>query len=239
MPSRWPPDDFRVEVVTVDQTSDGLVPRQAFYVFADGVTVYAESTRLLASTRTNIPLPVFDRVAAYQMQRPSLRALCRDFERAGLFESQPENEPTPAGSARRIRIQWQADGLSYGISGTVGGSGIMDRAVRILDAFLPPGKSLSGSSTSSRTKRNLDEVPSPVQSPLDALAILQRVAVRESSSWRQCFHLFCLALAVDRPDSAQTAFELLRRRVDGNATLEGFGSDADAVEQLGKLLAER
>ena len=238
--SRWPTPDLRIEVLTADQTSTGLIPRQVLYVFHDGIVVYAESDesieRKSVDTTSAVSLPVFATVSVYQVQPESLRSLCRSFERSGLFSSQARNQPTRNGRARHISIAWRADGGADTITGTVGGSGVVDRAVRILDGMLPEGRTL-GDGRGRAAKRALDEVPQPRRAPADAHAIFATLGDKHVGLWTTHFHRFCLALALDRKSDARSALEAMRAAIAvAPSGITGIGTSTQALDRLESLL---
>ena len=85
-PSIWPPPDFSltVEEVRLEGRAANVIRR--FRVGADGVAVYGTSSQPLVDGATGVSLPVFDRLAVYQLEPDCVRALARRLDRLGITE---------------------------------------------------------------------------------------------------------------------------------------------------------
>jgi hypothetical protein len=235
-PSRWPPEDFLLEVVAYEQTEEGLVEPQSMYVFADGLVLFrrASNARPLDAPAA---LPVFDTLSVYQLQQQSLRGLTRALDRAKLFRTEPINDVTPsANTGRSVSIRYRAFGVEGEVSNETAPAGALDRIVRLVNGYAPQRHPFTFRGLGVTTEaRFVDEVPEPERSLRDALVIhdeLARLHPELQSLW---LDTFVLALSLDERDAASRALEGLenataqRTETFGSSDLPGLGTPENVL----------
>ena len=244
VPSRWPTDDFLLEVRSNDETADRLVPRQTMFVFADGIVVYAESSGIPATARrARLPVPMFDTVSVYQLQKPSLRGLCRALERAGLFAAvEPNDESLLTTRGRQVSIAWRSEETTGQLGGRSEGTGILTRVIRAIDGYTPPGVGfrVDANRNDGRVKRALDEAPAPERSPIDALTVFRQLSDRHPEVTNLWLYRFGLALGMGRIEDAREALTGLRAAASiSPQSIEWLGTTDDALRSLDRLVDPR
>jgi hypothetical protein len=106
--SIWPPADFElsVEEVRLEEGSAKVVRR--FRAHADGVVSYGTASTSLADPETGTLLPVFDRLAVYELVPTSTRALARRIDRTGILAMDPVQGERGVTTGAGVVLTWQA-----------------------------------------------------------------------------------------------------------------------------------
>jgi hypothetical protein len=241
-PSRWPPEDFRLEVRAYDLKDGVPVPSQSMRVFSEGLVLFRKASGAIGSRSGVPPLAVFDTVCVYQLQTPSLRSLSRAIDRSGVLRLEPVNasDSTVSSAATGLVIRYRLFGNEGEISTDTTTPGALDRVVRLLNGYAPESTPFRYSGLGSPIDtRSLEEVPEPRKSPLDSLAIHAEFASRHPDDTGLWLDLFALAVSTGNRDQAKNALEHLR--ASGAAVELGWFPDefpADPLLPLEELIPQ-
>ncbi len=180
--SIWPPADFEVSVEELRTEGAEVQVVRRFRVHADGVVFYGTSTHSLVDPDSKTRLPVFERVAIYQLEPQCTRALARRIEHCGVVELdgvQGERGGVAEGDAS-VAVTWCALGQRRVLTARGRVHGAMADILAILGAHFPDGERLGLPGVADRGMASvLRGVPVPQQDAAGALAaqhdLLQRV----------------------------------------------------------------
>lgn len=134
----WPPQDFDLEIQYEIHEKGRRQVRTRAHILADGLVVYREADESLRSEDGTLELPVFRRMCAYRMQWRSIRHLARALHRAPVTRiQQPANPPPTDDSYHLISFNLSYFGNRKNIVLKDNVVGLMNRVLRIVNAFLP------------------------------------------------------------------------------------------------------
>jgi hypothetical protein len=226
--SQWPPEDFRLRAEVCGE--DGAVDR-SFLVFADGLAMYREAGAGVVAGA----IPVFSSVAVYRLDPRTTRSLCRELDQVDLFEpARPEevNRPAVGSSAS---VAWWARGGSGFVSRNQLDRGPLERALRVCDAYLPSGRTMSGESDGG--VRRVDEVPEPLADLRGALAAHAEVVRQRAVDADFLREVFAIALELREFAIAEAAIDEIEALGPRGALGEPVDPTAWAEFELGPLRA--
>lgn len=194
-PSIWPPPDFGLTVEQVDHELDAVQVTKRFRVRADGLVVYGTATTSVVGGDPDLHLPVFDRLAVYQLEPQCTRALARRIERCGILDLDPVQGERGTVAGPSVVVAWQALGQRKLLSASGPVHGAMAEILAIVDAYLPEGERLDLPGVADRNlPRVLRGVPGPRADASGALevhrALLQKNPV-DSETALDAFVLAC------------------------------------------------
>lgn len=236
----WPPEDFRLEVQAFDLGPSGLRVRESFQVWADGLAVWREADTWLEELAH--PIPIFDAVSAYELHPNSTRMLGRLLQRAGLFTSGSGQIDNRAASGRHVTVTWTALGGSGTVSSLDQDHGPLDRALRIINTFVPEGREIRYDGFSvGRDERRASATPAPREDAEAALWCHEELARRMLSDPGLQLERIALALAAGDRARARLLFEELERsepRTLSGQALHDLDWEGAVVEPLRRLLSE-
>jgi len=201
-PSIWPPANFALEIEELRFEGDlAHVVRRA-RVDAQGVFVYGTASRHLVDAATGASLPVFDRLAVYQLEPECLRALSRKV--AGLVEGLQQGEPgepSPTG----VVLRWRAFDTEAAWSAQGRPRGRFHEVVKELAGYLPKGEAFATPVRGAR--RVLRGVPAPKQGAAAALAAYEQVVELSEDDDELLLDAFALACDVGDRSAAERWLE--------------------------------
>lgn len=244
-PSIWPPPDFALTVEQVDHEADAVQVTKRFRVRADGLVIYGTATTSLVGSDADLRLPVFDRLAVYQLEPQCTRALARRIERCGVLDLDPVQGERGAVTGPSIVVGWGALGQRKLLTASGPVHGAMAEILAIVEAHLPEGEHLDLPGVADRNlPRVLRGVPGPRTDASGALEVHRALLQKNPADGETALDAFVLACQLGHRQLAEgllaqwAAATMEQRRVQS-----GFADVGGALspEVLGTLLpgAER
>ena len=193
-PSIWPPPDFVLTVEQVDHGSDAMQVAKRFRVRADGLVVYGVSTTSVVGGDRDLRLPVFDRLAVYQLEPQCTRALARRIERCGILDLDPVQGEGGAMTSPSVVVAWLAMGQRKVITASGPVHGAMAEILAIVEAHLPEGERLELPGVADRNlPRVLRGVPAPRVGANGALEVHRALLQKDPTDSERALDAFVLA----------------------------------------------
>lgn len=212
----WPPSDFELTVEEFVHTPGSALAVRRFRADADGLVTYATSSHALGSL-----LPVFDRLAVYQLVPTSIRALSRRLARTGIGDLETvqgergEPEGTSLQDGPSLRLSWRAFGSERVITARGRVHGAMAEILAIVIAHLPPGETFGLPGLAERAVVPvLRGVPTPAADPAGALQAYEGLLALRPQDSDLMLDAFALACDLARRETAEG---WLRRWTDATA----------------------
>lgn len=143
VPSIWPPADFTCVVEEMALRDGAIHVERRFHVDAQGVVVYGTSTRSLRDPESNTVLPVFERLAVYQLVPACVRAFARRLERLGIETLDASQGERGASDETGLVLRWRAFGTDRTILVRGRVHGAMAEILTVVNAHMPPGERLA------------------------------------------------------------------------------------------------
>ncbi|MFK7741341.1 MAG: hypothetical protein AB8H80_13560 [Planctomycetota bacterium] len=232
-PSVWPPPDFLLAVEELRFDGETMHVVRRMRVGADGTVFYGTSSRPMVDDVTGTSLPVFDRLAIYQLEPICLRALARKLDRLGIDEL-PDVTPPPAAtlgsSSVGVAVRWQAFQRQRVLTGQDRARGPLAEILAVIAAHLPQDEGFD-----IRIERPvvsvLSGVPAPVESVDGALAACRGLLASRPEDVRLLQEAFVLACAAGHRREAEELLERWRREMAHDRG--GFGVDSGAASSGG------
>ncbi len=239
LPSRWPTPDFYLDVRGIVTDANGTRQTQRFQVWADGFAIYRSATRTLVP---EFPIPVYDSVSAYRLHPKSIRSLGRLLFRSNLFSNSTADDEARNPQGKHVVISWTALGASGQVDSFRSDSGALDRAVHIVNSFLPPDcefryHELSGDPVKSHVSR----VPKPSSSVEASLSWHRELITRRGGDAESELELLALAYVAGKVDEARSLLERIEKKPPTEAVrgaLPFLDWDIDVIEPLRRLLQQ-
>ncbi|MEO6593602.1 MAG: hypothetical protein ABIP94_02490 [Planctomycetota bacterium] len=211
----WPPDDFEliIEEIHVDDGAARVVRR--FRAGSDGVVAYATSSSSVVDAESATLLPVFDRLAVYQLVPTSIRALARRLDQAGIADLERVQGERSATDGPSLAVVWHAFGRRQVITARGRVHGAMAEILAVVAAHLPPGETFGLPGEAERpVVPVLRGVPVPVSDAIGALRAHQDLLALHPDDRALMLDAFALACQLARRDTAEG---LLRRWTEATA----------------------
>ena len=239
-PSIWPPPDFALTVEQVDHEADAVQVTKRFRVRADGLVVYGTATTSVVGADPDLRLPVFDRLAVYQLEPQCTRALARRIERCGILDLDPVQGERGPVAGPSVVVAWLALGQRKMVTASGPVHGAMAEILAIVDAHLPEGEHLDLPGVADRNlPRVLRGVPGPRAFASGALEVHRALLQKNAADGETALDAFVLACHLGHRQLAEgllaqwaAATTELRRVQSGFAD----GGGALSPEVLGTLL---
>lgn len=238
----WPPPDFEVQFEEFAVADGEQTLERRFRVRADGLALFAEATAHVEDPETGTTLPVWTRLAAYDLVPTCTRALARRMHRAGVRDLEPEQGQQDSVATVVARLRWQAFQELELIRSRGRVHGAMAEILAILAAHLPPGERFETPGVAERGLESvLRGVPEPRDDAAGALAALLALQQRAPEDPELVLDAFALACHLGRREVAERLIERWSALVDSQraaALASGAvggedGSGAAAVSQPG------
>lgn len=240
-PSLWPAPDFelRVEEFLVGEGHDRKV--RELRVLADGLVVYATASRArvvaLEPGADGKPraasLPVFDRLAVYQLVPTSARAFARRLEALGIDRIEVQQGERGGSFDRTVQLTWTANGNRREVRAAGRVSGPMAELMALVHSHLPQDERFGLVVESDRVVQSpLRGVPKPVADARGAQqAFVQLAELRNDDPW---LLLAAFGLACDRGDraAAETLLARWREATSGERAAALFVDQAPLPPEL-------
>jgi hypothetical protein len=197
VPSRWPPNDFELNVEEFCTDAHGMRVARSFLVLADGTAVYRLAPDALVDPQEEFVLPVFRVVSCYRLlpETTVLRILSRKLYTEGFDALEPVqgDQRVTGGTSFKITCRSFDQTKVVAASGMIHGP--LVRVMRAINAFLPPGEQFAPAGlTGDREPALLRGVPVPKDDLAGALAFTQSLAAlhqEEAALWLDAFALAC------------------------------------------------
>lgn len=203
--SIWPPADFELSVEELRAEGAEVQVVRRFRVRADGVVFYGTSTHSLVEPGSKTRLPVFERIAIYQLEPQCTRSLARRIERCGVVELdgvQGERGAGADGDASAV-VTWCALGQRKVLTARGKVHGAMAEILAIVGAHFPDGERLGIPGVTDRGMASvLRGVPVPQQDAAGALAAQRDLLERVPSDRMLVLDTFALACHLGRREVA-------------------------------------
>lgn len=207
-PSIWPPPDFALAVEQVRHDPVGVQVAKRFRVRADGLVVYGTATTSVVGGDPDLRLPVFDRLAVYQLEPQCTRALARRIERCGVLDLDPVQGERGAVAGPSIVLAWQALGQRKSLSASGAVHGAMAEILAIVEAHLPEGERLDLPGVADRNQpRILRGVPVPREDAGGALEMHRALLQKAPADGEIALDAFVLACHLGHRQLAETLLE--------------------------------
>lgn len=234
-PSLWPPEDFRLRVLEIESTEEGPIHR-SFQVWADGLALYREADTVLEG----LPevLPIYRTVAAYMLDDRTTRTLARELQRAGLFAATEPIDENREILGTDASIAWWAHGTRGFVSRRQLDRGPLERALDIVDAYLPPSRAFTPAPPD---VVRVDEVPEPLaytRGALDAHVEILRSRPMGADFLREVFALAVAAGDHAMARDALTEIEQAGPEGAGGEPLDPADWERVELEPLRRVLRE-
>lgn len=239
-PSIWPPEDFRLTVEELHFEGSLAHVTRRLVVDHDGLVVYGTSARPLVDPTTGTSLPVFDRLAIYELVPICVRALARRIDRLGVMaiDSQPGEADAVADGG--VVVVWQAFGSRrvLPVRGRVRGP--LAEIMAVVGAHLPPGETFDVE-LNRPIVPVLRGVPEPRADASGALAALDDLAQQRASDAELLLDGFALACSLGRRDEAERLLAKWTELTAPERTGSGAFRDGPRLgpELLGQFLPPR
>jgi hypothetical protein len=239
-PSLWPPEDFRCTVEETELRDGRLCVVRRVRFEAGGLVTYATSSRALVDDPSNVALPVFDRMCAYQLVPACIRAFARELHGLGVAMIDTTQGERGVLSDTAVFLTWRAFGQERVLVASGRVNGPMAQILDVVSAHLPPGERLHCAESPPRPVVSvLRGVPEPLADAKASLEALEGLLVRtgEDRAWL----LDAIALASDVGDRARAEALLERwleseRRRGSEAPFGDRNSYAVSADVLRRLL---
>lgn len=201
-PSIWPPQDFRLTVEELRFDGSRAHVTRRFVVDHDGVARYSTSSRPLVESTSGTSLPVFDRLAIYELVPTCVRALARRIERLGVEEIETQPGEGDVAAEGGVVLVWQAFGSRrvLPVRGRVRGP--LAEIMAVIAAHLPPGENF-GIALNRPIVPVLRGVPEPRADADGALAALEALSRQHPADAELVLDAFALACSLGRRAAAE------------------------------------
>jgi hypothetical protein len=217
-----------VRGIVTDATSSRRT--QSFLVWADGLAVYREADRALDVP--GLSLPVFATVSMYRLDPRSIRTLCRLLARAGLLDAEQEIQDNRDRLGQHVVLGWRAFGQQREISSMSSSLGSLDRSIRIVNSFLPPGKSFEYATLAGEIEPpHVSQVPAPLDSPAGAVECHRKLVELFPDDAELWIDLLAVAVAADDLGTARKALAALSG-LEPDSSIGPFGEIVDWQEDV-------
>jgi hypothetical protein len=211
----WPPDDFALDLeYTVVERGVRQV-RKSARIFADGLVVYREADTTLRSKDGEMELPIYTRMCAYRMTFWSIRDLSRLLHGAPVQELKDPVAVPPIDKRThllRFHLVYMANDIDVVAQNQV--VGLMNRAVRIVNTFLPPDGSITmPNMAGDDDPHHLQDVPKVTDSLAGALSFHETwlsARATDPGLLRDTFGLACTAKNWELAQTCVTAMSTAR-----------------------------
>jgi hypothetical protein len=208
-PTIWPPADFQCEVeeLTLRDGSLQVLRRVRFDV--DGLVVYGTSSSSRTAPGGDVALPVFDRLAIYELVPACVRRLARRLDELGVARLDTAQGERGANDDTGLVLRWRAFGAQRTLTARGRVHGPMATILEVIAAHLPPGEGFGLPEFPARPiVPVLRGVPEPLADAERSLAAYQDLLARDPDDRAWLLEAFALACATAaRP----TALALLER----------------------------
>lgn len=226
-PSIWPPPDFAclVEEMALRDGRAEVVRRVR--IEATGVVVCGTAARWLSDPEQTLSLPVFDRLAVYQLVPDSLRAFARRIDRLGIATLDPVQGERGGFADNGLALRWRAFGAERVITARGRIHGQFAEILAVVNAHLPDGERLAALPAERVVVPVLRGVPQPLADARGALQAYEALMARHGEDRGWLLDAYALACSLGDRGSA----EALLARWDRVESLRALfrGDDDDVV----------
>lgn len=236
--SIWPPEGFSFVAEEVVQEGGCVETRRKFRLSEDGLVVYGESFRPVATTTSEqtVALAVFERLSVYRLVPSAVRGFARRLHKLGfltlddvLGDARPTND---AKSLPIVILKWSSVHGEKRVTLRGYSRGTPAELLRAVASLLPDGEQFPGLEPGDRAPVSvLRGVPSPRRDVLSALAAHELLLDEVGDDPELLLDTYALAC---RTASRAVAEGLLERwlRAASARPRSGFEDhDGKAVEQ--------
>jgi len=207
-PSIWPPSDFRCEMEELALRDGTLQVVRRVRFDGSGLVVYGTSTRSLVDPETKVALPVFDRVAVYQLVPACVRGLARRLKEKGVDTIDVVQGQRGAAEDTGLSLRWRAFGTERLLTVRGRVNGPMLQILGVVAAHLPPGERFSFAGDEEHPVVSvLRGVPEPIADTVGALRAHEALLAQHGDNGAWLLDAFALACAAGLRESAAALLE--------------------------------
>jgi hypothetical protein len=238
-PSIWPPPDFAciVEELALRDGRPEVVRRVRFA--ATGVVAYGTATRSVADPGGMVALPVFDRLAVYELVPDCLRTFARRLDRLGVATLDTVQGERGERAEGGLMLRWRAFGAERVITARGRMHGAMAQILAVVNAHLPPGERLAALPAEVVVVPVLRGVPAPSSDAAAALSAHTALLVRHGEDPAWLLDAFALACAAGQREQAEALLQRWQAREALRDAVDAFpdgGGERRTAEMLRRLL---
>lgn len=195
VPSLWPPADFELVVEERERVGGSFVQARRFRVGADHVASFATASTALCDAATTTELPVYARLAVYQLEPSGARLLARKIARCGVADLDPVQGEQDGSDGVELELRWRAFEQEVALTARGRVHGAMAEILAIVDAHLPAGEHLRLAGVAERAVSTMvSGAPEPrldAEAAFDVLHKLSLVRAADDGLVLEAFALAC------------------------------------------------
>jgi hypothetical protein len=207
-PSIWPPRDFQCEVEELALRDGALQVLRRVRFDVDGLVVYGTSSRSCTAPGADVALPVFDRLAIYQLVPACIRRFARRIEELGVRRIDTAQGERGAGDDTGLVLRWRAFGAQRTLTARGRVHGPMAAILEVVASHLPPGERFELPEFPARpVVPVLRGVPEPLADAKASLAAYQQLLDGDPDDRAWLLEAFALACDTGRRDVAEQLLE--------------------------------
>lgn len=208
-PSIWPPPDFQCEIEELELRGGELQVLRRMRFDVDGLVVYGTASRSHSAPGADVALPVFDRLAVYQLVPASIRRFARRLDQLGVARLDSAQGERGATDDTGLVLRWRAFGTRKTLTARGRVHGPMAEILEVVAAHMPPGERFALPEFPAQpVVPVLRGVPEPLADATKSLEVHLELLDRDPGEASWLLDAFALACATG---ARQTAEELLDR----------------------------
>ncbi len=235
-PSIWPPADFQCEVEELELRGGSLQVLRRVRFDVDGLVVYGTSSRSHSAPGAGVALPVFDRLAIYQLVPACIRRLSRRLDQLGVARLDTAQGERGATDQAGLVLRWRAFGAQRTLTARGRVHGPMAEILQVVAAHLPPGERFALPEFPAKpVVPLLRGVPEPLADAERSLAALQDLLARDPDDREWLLDAFALACATGARQQATGLLERWEALAQRGPSLDPFPDEAPRGLTAGEL----
>lgn len=228
-PSIWPPPDFACQVEEMALRDGRAEVLRRLRIEATGVVVYGTSSRSLGDPEQAIALPVFDRLAVYELVPDCLRALARRLDRLGITTLDEVQGERGGFADNGLALRWRAFGVERVITARGRIHGPLAEILVVVNAHLPAGERWIALPADRIVVPVLRGVPSPLHDSRGALQAHEALLARHGEDRGWLLDAYALACSLGDRRSAEALLARWDRVESLRALFRGADDEGEAA----------
>lgn len=217
--------------------SDAIRIERRFRVRADGVAAYGTATEAVVDPQSGTALPVFDRLAVYELVPTCTRALARRVHLAGVLALDPQQGQREGEVTVGALLRWRALDQRKTVSSRGRVHGAMAEILAIVGAHFPAGEALATPGVAERgIAPVLRGVPEPAADGAGALQVHLDLSAARPKDAELLLDAFALACKLGRRELAMQLLRRWREQLERSAAAGEAAAGALTPEILARML---